>query len=115
MTEIHKLIEEDDQKTILEMVEEVENSKDDSRRMFNVVKNLQRITEKKKIVVDGENGKITDEIQQVKIVTSYFSDMFNKVTEEQIEKITPVPMTTPFSKEEIKKAAKSLKMERVQE
>jgi hypothetical protein len=109
MTEIHKKIEEEDQKAILEMVEEVENSKDDSRRMFKVVKNLQRIKEKKKIVVDGENGKTTDESQQVKIVTSFFSQMFNKATEEQIEKITPVPMTTPFSKEEIKKAAKSLK------
>jgi len=61
MRELHKKMDEEEVTKIWQMVEEVERSKDDSRRMFQVVKDLQKRKEKKRIVVDGEDGKTTDE------------------------------------------------------
>ena len=45
----------------MKIVKEVEEYKNYSRRMFKVVKDLQRRKKKKKLVVDGKDGKITDE------------------------------------------------------
>ena len=42
MRELHKKMDEEEVTKILQMVEEVERSKDDSRRMFQVVKDLQK-------------------------------------------------------------------------
>ena len=71
MKEIHNKLEEENQKEMLELVEEIENSKDDSRRMFQAVKQLQRRKEKKKLIIDSENGKTTNEKKQVEIVTNF--------------------------------------------
>ena len=109
MREIHKKMDEEEVTKILQMVEEVERSKDDSRRMFQVVKDLQKRKVKKRIVVDGEDGKTTDEKEQIRLVTAFFNDMFNKEDEEKINHIEPEKMNTPFTKEEISKAVKSLK------
>ena len=57
MQEIHSRIKEEDKKEIREMVEEIEKHKDDSRRMFQAIKQLQRRKGKKKIVVDSKNEK----------------------------------------------------------
>ena len=92
----------------MKIVKEVETYKDDSRRMFKVVKDLQRRKEKKKIVVDGKDGKTTDEKEQVKIVTSFFNNMFSK-EEEEIQNIRPRKMEEKFTTEEVKAAVKRLK------
>ena len=42
MRELHKKMDEAELTKILQMVEEVEGSNDDSRRMFRVVKDLQK-------------------------------------------------------------------------
>jgi len=91
------------------MVEEVERSKDDSRRMFQVVKDLQKRKEKKRIVVDGEDGKTTDEKEQIRLVTAFLNDMFSKEDEEIINLIEPEKMKTPFTKEESVSSKKSEK------
>ena len=51
LKEIHDTLQREQQKEIMRLVEEVETHKDDSRRMFQVVKQLQRRKEKKKIIV----------------------------------------------------------------
>ena len=104
-----KKLEEEEVKEVMKIVKEVEEYKDDSRRMFKVVKDLQRRKEKKKLVVDGKDGKTTDEKEQVKIVTSFFNTMFSKEGEKEIENITPTKMKEPFTTEEVKSAVKSLK------
>eukprot|EP00794_Sanderia_malayensis_P004055 gene4055-4606_t len=109
MKEIHKKLEEENQKDILDLVEIIENSKDDSQRMFQAVKQLQRGKEKKKLIVDSENGKTTNENKQVQIVSEFFDKMFNKSTEKEIEAIPPKKMKQLFAKEEIKNAVMSLR------
>ena len=47
MRELHKKMDEEEVTKILQMVEEVERSKDDSRRMFQVVKDLQKRKKRK--------------------------------------------------------------------
>ncbi len=54
MKEIHAKQEDEEVKEILKLVDEVEGYKDDSRRMFQVVKQLQSHKEEKKIIVNGE-------------------------------------------------------------
>ena len=102
-------MKEEETKKILSLVEEIENTKDDSRRMFQVVKHLQKRNDKNKVIVDGKDGKTTNEKQQVEIVSKFFEEMFNKNTEKDIENIEPHKMKVPFNTEEIRKAAKSLK------
>ena len=47
MRELYKKMDEEEVSKILQMVEEVERSKDDSRRMFQVVKDLQKEKKRK--------------------------------------------------------------------
>ena len=47
MKEIHEALEKEETEAILHKVEEVKKYKDDSRRMFQVVKQIQRRNEKK--------------------------------------------------------------------
>ncbi len=42
MKEIHENLEEEEVKTTLRLIDDVERYEDDSRRMFQVVKQLQR-------------------------------------------------------------------------
>ena len=85
LKEIHDALQREQQTEIMRLVEEVERHKDDSRKMFQVVKQLQRRKEKKKIIVNGEHGVTTNEVRQVEIVTHFFNDMFNKDTERKIK------------------------------
>ena len=109
LKQLHKKLEEEEMEEILEIANEVEAHKDDSRRMFQAVKYLQKRKEKTKIIVDGEDGKTTNETKQVKIVSQFFSEMFSKKAEKEIIKIEPQKMKVPFTTKEIKEAAKSLK------
>ncbi len=101
--------EDEEVKEILKRVDEVEGYKDDSRRMFQVVKQLQRCKEKKKIIVDGEEGIITDPKNQIKIITEFFNDIFHKNGEKDIQGITPTKMRILFTAEEIKTSINKLK------
>ena len=51
--------------------------------MFKVVKDLQRQKEKRKLLIDGEIGKTTEDKTQVEIVTRFLKSMFSR--EEIIE------------------------------
>ena len=59
-----------------ETLEELESSNDDSTRMYKTIKLLKIQEPKKRILVDGENGVITDEKQQVEIISNFFEKTF---------------------------------------
>ncbi len=61
MKEIHEKLEEEEIKNILNLVDEVERYNDDSRRIFQVVKELQKLKQKRKIILNGKEGEITRE------------------------------------------------------
>ena len=61
LNKIHKRLQDIENKKTEQILEELENSKDDSTRMFKAIKLLKIQEPKKRILVDGENGVATDE------------------------------------------------------
>ena len=108
MKEIKKVIQKDKDREIEDLVQEIENSKDDSRRMYIAMKKLQITEPKKNIIVQGPNGKVTDGKEQADIVRNHFEKMFFSEEEEE-PNIPPARMDPPFTAEEIRKAVTSLK------
>jgi len=93
----------------MDTVEDIEKYKDDSNRMYQAVRALQNLEPKKKILVNGEDGMVTNEKEQVSIITDFFKNTFKKDNMEEIEEINPVKMDQPFTADEIEDAIKSLK------
>ncbi len=92
----------------MKLAEEIENSRDDSIRMYKTIGEIRIIEPKKKVIVHGENGLAVNEKEQINIITNFFRNMFQKDSHEDIPNITPREMTTLFNLEEIVKAATSL-------
>jgi hypothetical protein len=108
LEQIQKELRKEEMARINERLEEIEKYKEDSNRMYQVVRQLQA-KNKKKIMVQAEDGLTANEKKQIEIITNYFRDVFRKDTEEEMENISPVEMTSPFTKEEIGTAVRSLK------
>ena len=90
-------------------IEDLEKHKNDSTKMFKAIKALKISEPKKEIIVDSENGMVTDENTQCAIITDFFRNMFFKENEDPFPDIKPQEMKTPFTPEEVGKAIKSLK------
>ena len=101
LNNIHKKIHKKETDKISEKIEEIENHKEVSNRMFQVVKQLQ-IKDKDKILVTASEKK------QVEIITNYFREVFRKDSECEVE-VKSVQMRTPSPTEEISKAVRKLK------
>ena len=106
---IHRLLEEEKEKVLEGKIEEIENSKNDSNKMFKVIKQIQNSKPKKKLLVNSEEGMVTEESKQAELITKHFQKMFAPDTIEEMQNIQPQEMKIPFSRDEISKAAKSLK------
>ena len=108
LNRLHKEIQKEERRKIAEKIEEIERFKEDSNRMYQVVKQLQP-REKKKILVDSEHGVTSNDKQQIKIITEHFKKVFHRCDQMEIEHIKPKEMKTQFTKEEVAKAIRSLK------
>ena len=76
LKEIHQITKEEKENKLLEGLEEIENSKDDSRRMFQAIKYINRKTNSNIIVKNKEGeiaGTTTKKIEQI---TDFFSKLF---------------------------------------
>ena len=93
----------------IETLEELENSNDDSTRMYKAIKLLKTQEPKKRILVNGENGVATDEKQQVEIITDFYEKIFRSEDAEEMQTIPPTEMKTHFTGDEVQRAVKSLK------
>ena len=98
-----------EEKKIVEDMEEIENSKDDSTRMYKAIRIQQRNKPKDEIMVDGDEGLTASGEEATKIVTEFFKKTFNAENQRKFETVPPKQMSTPFTKEEVNKAIKSLK------
>ena len=93
---------------------EIENSKSDSSRMFWVIKEIQRQKPNIPLLIKTETGGFTiNEKEQVEIIATHFKKQFSKNTQ-VLNKIhtQPTAMKQPFTAEEIKKAIRSLRNNR---
>ncbi len=109
MKKIGRKIKEIEEKNIVEDMEEIENCKEDSTRMYKAIRKQQRSKPKDEIMVDGDEGLTASSEEATKIVTDFFKKTFNAENQRKFEAVPPKQMNTPFTKEEVSKAIKSLK------
>ena len=69
---IHKLLPIEETYRIESLTEDIENSKEDSTRMYKAVRAVQATKQKKKLIVEGEKGLATNEGEQASIITNHF-------------------------------------------
>ena len=110
MRKIHQKMKELDKQKLENCLKEIENSKNDSMRIFRVIKEIQRQKPKIPLLIKTETGGFTiNEKEQANIIAAHFKKQFSKNTQ-VLNKIysQPTAMNQPFTAEEIKIAIKSL-------
>ena len=110
MKKIHQKMKELDKQKLENCLKEIENSKNDSMRIFRVIKEIQRQKPKIALLIKTETGGFTiNEKEQANIIAAHFKKQFSKNTQ-VLNKIhsQPTAMNQPFTAEEIKIAIKSL-------
>jgi len=109
LNSIHKITKRKENQKVVDQILEIENSKNDSRRMFNAIKIIQRKSNNEIIVEDENNRKVLNDTQKIEIITEHFSKIFENNNVPEIENFQPAPLTEEFSANEIKSAILSLK------
>ena len=103
-----------DEQKLENRLKEIENSKNDSSRMFRVIKEIQHQKPKIPLLIKTETGGFTiNEKEQAEIITAHFKKQFSKNTQ-VLNKIhsQSTAMNQPFTAEEIKSAIRSLRNNR---
>ncbi len=77
--------------------------------MYKAIKIQQRNKPKDEIMVDSDEGLTASSGEATKIVTEFFKKTFNAEHQRKFEAVPPKQMSTPFTKEEVNKAIRSLK------
>ncbi|XP_033110119.1 uncharacterized protein LOC117111303, partial [Anneissia japonica] len=110
LKEVHLMIRDKEERTISRQIEELENIKDQPNKMFQAIRHLKRVDKKDKtFLYDADKNIITNQIEQVKIVTNYFKEVYEKTGIEKKLHIEKLEMKELFNREEIELAAKKLK------
>ena len=108
LTKIHNLINSEETNKIEHQIAYIAEAPDDSRRMFEAVKNIKKITPKPNLLIQTKTGLTANDEEQTKIIANYFKTQFHK-NAEPLPQITPRAMRIPFTQTEIEKAVRSLK------
>ncbi len=96
-----------------EKIEEIENTKNDSNKMFKVLRKINRDKPKEKIFIN-QNGKfLTENNEVINEITDYFKKLFtdDESHNQNLNQIVinPCKMEKPFTGVEVEKAVKKLK------
>ena len=59
MNKIHKLVKKEESDKIEKQLEEIENTKNDSTRMFQAIKQLNRLKPKSPLLIQDDKGSTT--------------------------------------------------------
>ena len=70
MNKIHKLVKKEESDKIEKQLEEIENTKNDSTRMFQAIKQLNRLKPKSPLPIQDDKGLTANEVEQIKIIAS---------------------------------------------
>ena len=100
MKTIHRKMKELDEQKLENCLKEIENSKNDSSRMFRVVKESQRQKPKIPLLIKTETGEFTiNKKKQADIIAAHFKKQFSKNTQ-VLNKIhtQPTAMNQPFTR-----------------
>ena len=109
LKQIECKLQEEEKKKVESKIEDLEKCKNDSTKMFKVIREISSEKRKQKVVVEGHTGLVTDEKMQSEIITDFFQNVFYNENEKQFPDVEPKEMRINFSAHEVEKAAKSLK------
>ena len=111
LRKIKQTIKREEENEMLKQVEKIEELKDDSRRMYETVRELRNKEPRKPLLIQKNDSKTltTNKRDHVELITDYFEKLFNDENENCIKEINPTPMENKFTVEEIKVALKSLR------
>ena len=109
LTKLHKLVRNEEKAIIESQIEAIENTKDDSCRMFQAIKDIKRSKPKEALLIKTHDGTLTaDPKKQCELIAEHFQHQFYK-SAESLPDVASQPMKTPFTRTEIKGAVKKLK------
>ena len=110
LTQIHNKIRQEENRKVEHALADLENSPDDSTKMYKAVRNLNKLKPKSPLLIkDSKSGSLTsNEQDQANIIAKYFQEIFFKDAKPP-EDIPPTPMSIPFTVEEIRSAIRRLK------
>ena len=111
LTEIHRERKIEENMKMRTIMSHLENNQDENQRMYDAVRNINRIKPKSPLVVSSPDGQTTDEEEQTVIISDFFKKIFWK-NAEPMRDVQPTPMTTPFTAPEIRKSVSKLKTNR---
>ena len=105
---LHQMLQREKEEQMEKKVENLEKLKDDSRKMFAVIRDL-KPEKKKNVVVETPEGITSSTCKKLEEISKHFKTLFHKENEEDIEEIAPIDMTNPFTAGEVRKAISKLK------
>ena len=111
LTEIHRERKIEENMKMRTIMSHLENNQDENQRMYDAVRDINRIKSKSPLVVSSPDGQTTDEEEQTVIISDFFKKIFWK-NAEPMRDVQPTPMTTPFTAPEIRKSVSKLKTNR---
>ena len=104
------LLKKEEEKRIDEDLKELEAMKNDSNKCYAAIRKFNRMTKKKPLCVKDDEGNVaSSDEEKIEIITKYFKKMLAPEGAETNKEYKPTEMRNPFTEEEIRKAAKSLK------
>ena len=78
LSKIHSLIKTEETDKIENQLLCVENAPDDSRRIFEAVKNIKNLIPKTKLLIQSKNGLTANDEEKANIIANYFKSQFYK-------------------------------------
>ena len=97
-SDIRKQIRKQQEEKVLKQIELIENSKNDSRRMFQAVKVIQNKSSSGITVKNKEGNIVNSRQQQIEVITEYFTGRFNPENTPEFPQLTPKKLDKPFTR-----------------
>ena len=92
LTEMHTILTLEENEKIRQSTRKLEQFQD-NHRMYQAVKNIQKLKPHEHLLIKGENGLTADPSEQCEIIAKYFKNVFFKNKEQPLV-TPPTPMTT---------------------
>ena len=104
-----KIKKRETEKSLLNLILDVEKNSDDSRRMHAANRILNNKEGKSIIVVEDKEGIVHNPQKKVEIITHFFETSFKQEKTEKLPEIKPQELKNPITAKEVKEATKKLK------
>ena len=109
INEQHKLVNKEYEKKLETEIEDIENSKNDSNRMFKAIKIINKKNNNKPLIIKKDDNIIGNIEEKIKEISIHFEKTFNCNNPSDLPKIEPQPLKNVFTEKEVEIAVKSLK------